>query len=129
MNKRWSGVLTIDNVEEVGNMILEVLSGREYVFVSSYEHGGFEPVIHLNQSLENGTNGSPLSWWVSEDGKFVGFNFCDTYGVWGCFTSSVNGKYDGKFTSPYIVIDWGKITITQRAPNGLLRYWQIAFNQ
>lgn len=129
MNKNnWYGTLTIDNIQEVADAILEKLSGKTYAFVSAYEYRRYEPETRLNQRLHNGTNGSPLSVYYGENGDYAGFNFCDTYGVWGCSTNTNQKNWDSSYNNPYIVFDYDQITITQRTPAGKLAYWQITID-
>lgn len=114
MKQNWFGNLTIDNTEEVAKHILNILDEKKFSFVSVYEYKRFEPETRLHQKLENGSNGSPLSVWT-EDG-YAGFNFCDTYGVWGCTTAD----------NVYIVFNWDKqITISKKTGVGQQCYWQI----
>jgi len=122
----WYGTLSVKNIEKVADMIYAVLKGRKYSFVDVYEYRRYKPETRLNQRLENGSNGSPLSIYFDDENRYAGFNFCDTYGVWGCSTSNQDGQYDPEFNSPYIVIENNKITITQRTPEGRMCYWQMA---
>jgi len=107
--------LTVDNIEATAHDILDFLTGHKYSFVSAYEYKRFEPETKLHQSLENGTNGSPLSSWIGEDGKYGGFNFCDTYGVWGVTTGD-------KAT---ILFERDSITIHKTNGDGRTCYWQL----
>ena len=123
---KFYGTLTTENIEEVANAILEKLAGKTYTFVSSNEYiGAYKPEVKINQHLENGNNGSPLSVWRGEDGRYAGFNFCDTYGVWGLSTSQTENRYDPKFNAPYVSIEYNTIEMTHRAGSGALLYWVI----
>ncbi|HBI38182.1 MAG TPA: hypothetical protein DDY71_11105 [Spirochaetia bacterium] len=124
-NKNWFGTLTINNIELIANNILEILSGKKYIFVDVYEYLEYKPHTRINQKLENGSSGSPLSVYYDEHKKYAGFNFCDTYGIWGCSTSTQEDRYDPSFTNPYIVIEWNQITVKQKTPAGMMCYWQI----
>ena len=126
--KTFNETLTFGNIEFVANLILRMLSGKKYTFVSVYEYKNFVPETRLHQELKNGPNDSPLSIYFdtkSSPSQFAGFNFCDTYGVWGLSTSLKNDYYDTGFNTPHIVVDWNSITITLRTPAGLLAHWQI----
>jgi len=126
MNK-WYGTITVENIEYVAGLILELLSGKSYTFVSVYEYKGFEPETRQNQRLENGNNGSPLS--VYKENGYAGFNFCDTYGVWCLGTSNTDLSYDPTFARPYIVIEHDKVTISQRTGANKIAHWQITVNE
>jgi hypothetical protein len=123
--KRFYGTLSIENAEKISNKILSVLKDKKYIFVTVYEYRGYEPETRVNQELHNGNNGTLLNFWYGENKEYAGFYFCDSYGIWGCSTSSKDGQYDSEFNSPYIVINPNQITITQRTPAGMMCYWQI----
>jgi hypothetical protein len=125
---KWYGTLSVNNIKEVANMIYTVLKGRKYSFVDVYEYRRYEPETRLNQCLKNGSNGSPLSIYFDDDNKYAGFNFCDTYGIWGCTTNRHDEQYDPEFNNPYIVIEDDQVTITQRTPEGRMCYWQMMVN-
>ena len=116
--------LTVENIDRIAAAILEVLRGKRYVFAS---HGPFpaEPIrVRVNQELKNGTNGSPLLVWRNETS--AGFNFVDSYGVWGASTLQQEAGYDPKFAAPYVTIEYGTITITQLNDYGEVLLWTIA---
>jgi len=123
----WYGVVTVNNIEDVANIIYDVLKGKTYTFVSVYEYKRYEPETRTNQQLKNGTNGSPLSVY-KEDG-FAGFIFCDTYGVWGLSTSNTNPAYDSTFHRPYVVVQWDKVTISWRTGENKVAHWQITLQK
>lgn len=64
----WYDTPSVNNIESIGEEILGFLSGHKYTFVEVYEYKRFKPETRLHQKLENGTNGSPLSSYISEDG-------------------------------------------------------------
>ena len=114
MNKNnWYGQVTNENISNVAQMILEKLEGRKYTWTESYEYAGFIPRTRVHQELENGTNGSPLSIWKSEELNHSGANFCDSYGVW---------RISPGF---YVVINYNSITIELQTPAQRKAYWQI----
>lgn len=131
----WHGGLTVDNIENVANMILRKLDGRKYCFASQnygfMEEGALD--VRTDQSLENNKKGSPLSVWFGENNEYAGFNFCDSYGVWGCSTSKHNSDlaygWDSTFDAPYIVIDWNEVKIVHRAPAGHILVWILAIQE
>ena len=116
MRDNWFGTVTNENIEEIANKIFDMLKGKTYTFVEVYEYMRYEPKTRTSQKLENGTNGSPLSVWHSEDLTYSGANFCDTYGVWG-----ISPNY-------YIVFEYNSITIHLNTPAGKEAYWQITVN-
>ena len=125
MFEKFYGTLSIENIEKVSKLILETLENKKYVFVCNYEYKNYKPETRVNQKLKNGNNKSPLSFWYGDKKNYAGFNFGDTYGVWGCSTSSKDGKYDPEFNNPYIVVTQNQVTITQRTPEGKMCYWQL----
>ena len=125
-SRHWFGNLTVDNIEEVGKVALKMLNGKKYVF-AAYHEGCYSVEVRPDRSLENGTNGSPLSVWFGDNREHGRFNFCDTYGGWGLSTSCKKPVYDGKYNTPHVVFEYDKtIKITQRNGHGDLLYWTIA---
>jgi hypothetical protein len=124
------GTVYVGNVEEVGRAILEVLRGKPYTFVAANEYFGFKPKVRTGQRLREEGDGSPLSVHRDEDNdppRYAGFNFCDTYGVWGISTSQQEPGYDPEFNAPYVRIEHGHtVSITQRAAAGHLIHWVAA---
>ena len=130
MNKNnWHGTLTLENLEEVAAMIGDLLDGKRYTFVACNEYFKFKPEVRTGQELNHkgATSGHAISTYFDNEQsppRFGGFNIGDTYGVWGCSTaSSAEGyHYDPTYEAPHVSIDWGKVTITHRAPAGHLLY-------
>lgn len=77
--------------------------------------------VRTNQELHG-----PPSLFFADDMSYAGFNFGDTYGVWGLSTSAKDDRYDPEFNNPYIVLEWSQIKITHRAGAGNLVHWVIA---
>ena len=131
--EKWFGTLTLENLEEVAAMIGDLLDGKRYTFVACNEYFKFKPEVRTGQELNHkgSANGRAINAWLDDEEtppRFGGFNIGDTYGVWGC-TTNVNAEghhYDPTFNAPYLSFDWGKVTITHRAPAGHLLYWVAA---
>lgn len=133
--KTMHGGLTVENLETFAQAILEKLKGKKYVFTSWNEGSGYESSVNVrpDQYLENGNNGTPLSIFFDEKNDiphYAGFNFCDSYGVWGTSTSKHDSDlkfgWDSNFDAPYIVIDYSYIKIIHRAPAGHVLIWVIS---
>jgi hypothetical protein len=123
MNLKWYGMLTINNIEQVADLLRQLLSGKRYAFVSSNELFSFKPEVRTNQELKPS---DPINVYYDKDGKrFAGFNVYDSYGVWGCSTSLQEEQYDHEFKNPYFVFNLDKVTITHRAPAGHKLYWVV----
>lgn len=115
--KHFNGMLTIENIEEVANMIVDILHDKQYVFVSANEFFDYKPDVRVNQKLKQ----DALSVWI-EDG-YAGFNICDSYGVWGL--SAMQKGYNASFDAPYVEIEYNTIKITHKAGSGNKIYWVI----
>jgi hypothetical protein len=124
---KQSYTLCLSNIEETAFRIEKMLTGKRYTFVAANEFFRFEPEVRTGQRL---TDKNPMHFWFDEENtppKYGGFNFNDSYGVWGLSTSQEGEQYDPKFDAPYLVFEWGhKLTMTLRAPAGHLIYWVIA---
>lgn len=130
MNLNWYGMLTVENIERVADLLRQLLKGKRYTFVAANEFFGFKPEVRTNQELKPSTTGDPINVYYDKDGKrFAGFNVCDSYGVWGCSTSLQEEQYDHEFKNPYFVFEWNKVTITHCAPAGHKLYWVAAIER
>ena len=134
-NNNWYGDVTLENIDQVAKMMLDVLKDKKYTFVAIGMGGTDDgqgrlytrPDVRTSLELKNGNNGSPLHTYRDEEkGQYAGFNFGDTYGVWGISTSAHDGDSNFEKNNPYVVIEWGKIYIEHRAPAGHRLYWIIA---
>jgi hypothetical protein len=114
-------------------MILEKLEGKKYCFVAQnygfIEEGALS--VRADQYLTNGRDGTPMSvYFDKKENAYAGFNFFDSYGVWGCSTSKHDKElkygWDSNFDAPYIVIDYAQIKIVHRAPAGHILVWVLA---
>jgi hypothetical protein len=122
------GTLTIDNLESYAKAIEEKLTGKKYVFVAYNEIFGFEPEVRTGQELKENS----LRYWKDEENNpphYAGFNFTDSYGVWGLSTSQKENKYDPTFNAPHVVIEHNHIIMTLLAPAGQKIYWHIAIQE
>jgi hypothetical protein len=140
----WYGDVTIENIKEVAEKMKSILSGKRYTFVAVNMYGvagGWageqgqlisEPEVRTSQELKPGTNGDSLSVWFDKENSsptYAGFNFCDSYGVWGLSTH-IPSDNEPHYNIPYAVFEWGhKIKIAHRAPAGHILYWTIALEE
>ncbi len=126
---KWSGMLTVKNIEEIANLIFLLLNGRNYTFVTVNELFRFKPEVRTGQKLyqESGKKTEAVS--VQYDGaerNSAGFNVNDTYGLWGCRTNLLEDIFDPEFKNPYIEFSDNQIMITHRASPGQILYWIAA---
>ncbi|MBD3244967.1 MAG: hypothetical protein GF335_03165 [Candidatus Moranbacteria bacterium] len=133
-NLHWYGVLTIENLQQVADLLLQLLDGKRYTFVAANEFFRFKPEVRTGQTLSHkgATTGKAINVYYDEKEnppKHAGFNVGDTYGVWGCSTNLATDEYDNEFNNPYFVFEYNKVTITHRAPAGHLLYWVVAIEQ
>ena len=133
-NLHWYGMLTIENVQQIADLLLQLLDGKRYTFVAANEFFRFKPEVRTGQTLDHKGARSGKAIGIYSDEKdtpprHAGFNVGDTYGVWGCSTNLAENKYDPEFNNPYFVFEYNKVTITHRAPAGHLLYWVAAIEQ
>lgn len=135
ITNNWLGDLTLDNLQEVAEKINEMLTGKKYTFVSVNMMGnksrpGYltgRPDVRTSQTLKDK---QAMSFWFDKEQdppQYGGFNFNDSYGIWGCSVSANPGEEP--YSNPYIVFEWTKVAITHRAPAGHLLYWTIALEK
>lgn len=129
-NLHWYGMLTIENLENVVDLLKQLLDGKKYTFVACNEFFDFKPEVRTGQMVDHkgATSGNAFSiWWDEKNNPphYGGFNVGDTYGVWGCSTTATDEvKHDNE--NPYFVFEGNKVTITHKAPAGHLLYWVAA---
>lgn len=128
-DRNWFGTQTIENTPLIAARLEHMLAGKRYTFASTND--GFQPdsrigfEVRPDQRLKDTTNSNV---WYDEQTppRFSGFNFCDTYGVWGISTSATEDRYDPTFKAPYWVFEYNQARVTHRAPAGHLLVWVIA---
>ena len=129
----WYGTVTVDNIEEIAEQLRQLLAGKYFTTVHCYEYRDWRPEVRLRQYLqgnrESRYSGDPanitlIHHHLKPDAKpnatphsqiVIG----DSYGVGGFATTRTDPGYDPEYNSPYVHIEWNKVTITNRAPNGL----------
>ena len=122
----WYGMLTVENVQKIADLLLQLLDGKRYTFVAANESCRFEPEVRTGQRLK------AISVYYNEKEnppKYAGFIVVDSYGSWSCSTNLAENKYDQEFRNPYFVFKYNQVTITHRAPAGHLLYWVAAIEQ
>jgi len=125
---KFHGDVTVDNIEEIREMILEMLEDKTYTFVSVNDCFDFPHMtsVRTNQQMDD----HRTSVYYGENREYAGFNIADSYGVWGLSTSvRHNQDRSGEFNNPYIVIDWTTIKITYRLDLGHLVHLQIKLQE
>lgn len=53
VHRHWHGMLTVNNIDEIANLIREMLTGRRYTFVLVHEQKGFRPYVKASRELSN----------------------------------------------------------------------------
>ena len=127
--EHWEGTVTVGNIEEVAERFKELLTGKRYTTVHCHEYKNFKPEVRLHQELGGGWDGETIVVTHhhkredrSSDRPRSRMTLCDTHVADGFSTTRVEPGYDPDFQAPYVVFEWNKVTITNRAPNGLLYY-------
>ncbi len=128
---RWDGMLTVQNIEQVVEVLRQLLNGKKFTFVACDEVSGFTPEVRTGQQLQPSTKGDPINVYYDEKSKrFAGFTVCNSRGgVWGCSTNLHTDEYDNQFKNPYFVFEENKVTITHRAPSGSKIYLVVAIEE
>ena len=128
--RNWYGTQTIANTPLIAKRLEKMLTGKRYTFAATND--GFNPnsnigfEVRTDQRLKDG---SKVNVWQDKEQdppRFAGFNFSDTYGVWGVSTSNTDSKYDPTFNAPYWVFEYNQARVTHRAPAGHLLVWVVA---
>jgi uncharacterized protein YoaH (UPF0181 family) len=130
INLNWNGMLTVENIEQVAEVLRQLLKGKKFTFVACHEDNNFIPKARTCQELRSINGDDPISVYYDKESKrFAGFNACDSYGVWGCSTSLHVDVYDHEFKNPYFAFEYNKVTITHRAASGSKIYWVCAIER
>lgn len=123
----WSGMLTVENIDQVAERILRLLQGKRYTFVAFNEIFPDRLEVRTGMRLDpkDATNGIGVSVYRDESGNgdFAGFNVVDSYGVWGPTTTVKEDRYDDDFRNPYIYFKEDRVTIAHHAPAGHKLIW------
>lgn len=127
----WYGMLTVENIEQVADLVRQLLVGRTYTFVAANEYRDYKPQVRTNQHMTRSNAGDPVNVYYDESAekRFAGFSVCDTYGIWGVSTNLKDDLYDPDFKNPFVNFENDKVTITHRAASGNKIYWVIALER
>jgi hypothetical protein len=87
-NLHWFGMLTVENIEQVADLLRQLLVGKTYTFVTVNELFRYKPEVRTSQRLK--PNGDAITATKDETGRFASFSVSDSYGVWGCSTNLKN---------------------------------------
>ncbi len=129
-NLSWRGMLTVENVQQVADLLHKLLDGKCYTFITANEFFQFKPEVQTKQHFLS--NEGAVGVYYDEENtppKYAGFNVNDTRGVWSCSTNSTDIRKDPEFKNPYLFFENDRVTITHRAPAGNLLYWVIVAEQ
>ncbi|MFA5936350.1 MAG: hypothetical protein WC822_00555 [Candidatus Paceibacterota bacterium] len=110
----WSGMLTVNNIEKVADLLRRLLMGKRFTLVMSCQFFGFKPDVRTNLCLDSrgGINVSGIDT----------ISIVDTSSINIYSTRLVDDKYDIDFENPYFYFEGEKVTITRRSPQGELTY-------
>lgn len=111
----WHGTLTVDNIDNVVDLLKQLLDGKKYTFVSCYAYKGYKPEVRLHQEIEHKSSTTGNAFSIYRHDGWSSFNVCDTYGVWGQST----------FNNPDFIFERDRVTI--ESVNGFNEkfYWTI----
>lgn len=129
MDLGWHGMLTVNNVEQVADLLRQLLTGKRYTFVAVNEFYGFKPEVRTSQKLKPKINSSnPINVYYDDTGakRFAGFSVSDSYGVWSFSTNLQEDQDDPGSKNPHFSFEWDKVTIIFRLSGGNLVYWVAA---
>jgi len=121
----WEGMLTINNIQEVADRILEMLELKRYTFVAISDDDTLKPTVHTGQQLAPG--GEPVRVRIDEQRRFANL----FTGTWGLSTTLEEDTHDPEFNNPYLVFEQDsmhgdRVTITHRAGTSIKVCWVAA---
>ena len=132
-DRKWYGMLTVKNVEEVAARLRRLLSDKRYTFATYNECFPEQLEVRTGQRLKppSAAHPDPVTTHGDKDGKgrFAGFNVSDSYGSWGASTNLQEDVYDRTLQNPYFVFEENRFTMAHRAGAGNKLIWAVAVEQ
>ncbi len=120
----WRGRLTIENVEEIAKLILQLLSGKSFILVSSC--GDSAPDITKNVIIDNGRFElkEAVSWWRREDEGSAGIDVVTSEEIGHFITNLREGVFDRSRQGPFVTFEGDRVSITFRSGASIFCHWQ-----
>ena len=122
INKRWFGVLTSSNLEQVAGVIREILAGRFAIAEASYCDSGnadlrfISPDCMIDSRWTSSPAQEPVRVFRDDNNAWIGFS---AGGYFWSFNARMGDKQDhDDYRYPYFLFEHDKFTVTQRAPAG-----------
>ncbi len=110
----WDGWLTLQNNEQVADLIRQLLDGNRFTFVEINAAKPLLPVVRTSQVIHRTQRGDPaITSWCYKSLRKAGITVFATNG-WYCETTVLEDE-DGMFTpiagQPYFIFDGDSVTI------------------
>lgn len=121
----WSGMLTVNNAEQVADLLRRFIGDSRYTFVAARAEGWFEPDVRTGQRLKADRGCEPIVF-HRHSTRHVQILIGDSYGVSSLMSTTTNDAYDPDFKAPYLCFGRRQVRITHRVPCGDVVHWIYA---
>ncbi len=117
-DRRWFGVMTTWNAEEIANRLRVLLSGKLFTFVTvnGNMNETLPPEVRTSQTMT-----SVQFSMLAPDHAHVVVN--DSYGVWGLSSTTEDCFNVGDYKNPYFIFERDSVAIVHRSMAGGLLRW------
>ncbi len=115
MNVQDYYTMSMHDVHTVASKIEKLLKGNKYTWVECYEYAGYIPKAETGRVFDD------IYTYIESD--MAGFHVLDSCGVWGCWSTQEDRKFDPTYKNPYVEFGYNFVRITLRTPEGRLAYW------
>jgi len=132
INRRWFGVLNLENLDAVAEVMRKILAGRIAIAEASYVDSGHAQLrlISADCQIDSRWTSEPSKESVrvfrGEDGHaWIGFSAGGFF--WSFTARPDNGSEHDDYRYPFFSFEYNKFTVTDRAPAGKGYLHQRAF--
>lgn len=131
----WKGNLTVKNAQNIADLLLQLLDGKRFTYVSANESCQFMPEVKTGRRLKNNGKISGTAIRVSYDKeeadapRWAMLAMSYTHATATCSTDLIEDGQDSVSGQPYFSFDGDKVTITNYGGGGNKIYWVFALEK
>ncbi len=130
IEKKWSGMLALENISAVVERLTKMLSGKSYTFVAYNESRPDEIEVSIGRRLNSADqmDGNAIKPLFLSTAPFQrsGFDVHDSTGYWLVRTSlEKDGRHDPTYINPSFTFDEDQFTIAHRSDAGTRMVWKV----
>lgn len=120
----WRGRLTVENIEEIAKLLSQLLDGKSFILVTSYEYSAPDITQNVKIDHEHSDSKEAIACWRNEEEGSAGINIATTQEIGHFYTILRDGKFDSSRQGPFVTFEGDRVTITFRSSSGIYCHWQ-----